>query len=73
MVIVLPVSFFLGSYSYNHSTNVEIYNEGISFTSRPIKLKRVLYTYVANNDQGGIVNCNSRNREGRTNIKAGRR
>ena len=59
---------FLGSYSYNHSTNVEIYNEGISFTSRPIKLKGT-YTYVANNDQGGIVTVIVENREGGQTLK----
>ena len=59
---------FLGSYSYNHSTNVEIYYEGISFTSRPIKLKGT-YTYVANNDQGGIVTVIVENREGGQTLK----
>ena len=62
------VKLFLGSYSYNHSTNVEIYNEGISFTSRPIKLKGT-YTYVANNDQGGIVTVIVENREGGQTLK----
>ncbi|MBO7318086.1 MAG: DUF4493 domain-containing protein, partial [Bacteroidales bacterium] len=29
---------FLGSYNYNHSNGTEVYNEGISFVSRPSKL-----------------------------------
>lgn len=29
---------FLGSYSYDHSTGTEVYNEGYSFVSRPAKM-----------------------------------
>lgn len=59
---------FLGSYSYNHSNNTEVYNEGVAFTSRPIRLKGS-YTYVANNDQGGIVTVIVENREGGQTLK----
>ena len=47
---------FLGSYSYNHSTFTETYNEGISFESRPSKLAGY-YQYTAKgNDTHGIAN-----------------
>lgn len=59
---------FLGSYSYNHSNNTEVYNEGVAFTSRPIRLKGS-YTYVVNNDQGGIVTVIVENREGGQTLK----
>lgn len=46
---------FLGSYSYDHNTGVELYNEGIPFTSRPNKLTGY-YKYVAKgNDTHGQV------------------
>lgn len=46
---------FLGSYSYNHSNNSEVYNEGISFVSRPTKLTGY-YKYAAKgNDTHGIA------------------
>ena len=46
---------FLGSYSYNHSNGSEVYNEGISFVSRPSKLSG-FYKYTAKgNDSYGIV------------------
>lgn len=43
---------FLGSYSYNHTSGLEIYEEGIAFTSRPSKLSGY-YKYVA---KGGDTN-----------------
>lgn len=54
---------FLGSYSYNHSNDVEEYTEGIGFASRPIKLKGT-YTYEAYSDEGGKVIVAVENREG---------
>lgn len=46
---------FLGSYSYNHTTGIEIYNEGIGFTSRPSKLTGQ-YKYIARGgDTNGVV------------------
>lgn len=40
---------FLGTYSYDHSTGLEIYEEGIPFTSRPTKLTGY-YKYTAKGD-----------------------
>lgn len=37
---------FLGAYSYDHSTNTEIYDEGIPFTSRPSSIS-FQYKYIA--------------------------
>lgn len=54
---------FLGSYSYNHTNDAEVYNEGIEFTSRPIKFKGT-YKYEAHNDEGGKVTIAVENREG---------
>lgn len=46
---------FLGSYSYNHASGAEVYNEGIAFTSRPSKLTGY-YKYVAKGgDKNGVV------------------
>ena len=46
---------FLGDYSYNHSNNSEVYNEGISFVSRPTKLTGY-YKYTAQgNDTHGVA------------------
>lgn len=45
---------FLGSYSYDHTNGNEVYNEGIEFFSRPVKLKGS-YTYEAYMDEGGKV------------------
>ena len=47
---------FLGSYSYNHSTGAETYNEGISFASRPTKLTGY-YKYIA---KGGDANATAK-------------
>lgn len=48
---------FLGSYQYDHITNKETYNEGITFTSRPSKLifdyKYQLYNQY-NSDMGYV-------------------
>lgn len=54
---------FLGDYSYDHSNDKEAYNEGIGFTSRPVKLKGK-YTYTADKDEGGKVIVTVVNREG---------
>lgn len=43
---------FLGTYSYNHATGTEIYEEGMAFTSRPSKLTGY-YKYIA---KGGDTN-----------------
>lgn len=59
---------FLGSYSYNHSNDDEVYNEGISFSSRPIRLKGT-YKYTADNDEGGIVTVIVESREGGHTLK----
>ena len=46
---------FLGSYTYNHATGLEIYEEGIAFTSRPSKLSGY-YKYTAKGgDTNGVV------------------
>lgn len=54
---------FLGSYKYDHSSNVETYIEGILFASRPVQLTGT-YTYKADGDEGGIVTVVVENREG---------
>lgn len=41
---------FLGSYSYDHSNGTEIYNEGISFSSRPSQMK-FQYKYISKTDE----------------------
>ncbi len=47
---------FLGSYSYDHNTGAEVYNEGYEFTSRPTKLCGY-YKYIAKgSDNNGIAN-----------------
>lgn len=47
---------FLGSYSYDHASGTEVYNEGIEFVSRPTKLTGY-YKYTASgNDVNGILN-----------------
>ena len=58
---------FLGSYSYDHSTGVELYNEGIGFSSRPSKLVGQ-YKYVANGNDAGlaIVTVEHRAADGQT-------
>lgn len=46
---------FLGTYFYNHDSGVELYNEGIAFTSRPAKLSGY-YKYIAKGgDTNGVV------------------
>lgn len=46
---------FLGSYSYDHGSGTETYNEGIGFASRPKKLKGY-YKYTASgNDANGVL------------------
>ena len=53
---------FLGTYSYNHRTGVEIYNEGISFASRPSKLTGY-YKYIPQGgDKNGVVTISVENR-----------
>lgn len=54
---------FLGAYSYDHSTNTEVYNDGISFTSRPTKLTGY-YKYTAvGNDTHGVATITVEHRE----------
>lgn len=46
---------FLGTYSYDHTSGVEIYEEGMAFASRPSKLTGY-YKYAAKgNDTNGVV------------------
>lgn len=46
---------FLGSYSYDHSSGTETYNEGIGFASRPTKLKGYYKYSASGNDANGIL------------------
>lgn len=56
---------FLGTYSYDHSTNVDSYNYGKTFESRPSKVS-AMYKYVPYNNDSFKVWAIVENRDGST-------
>lgn len=62
---------FLGSYSYDHSNDAEVYDYGISFTSRPTKVK-FSYKYIPYGEDNSFkVKAVAEYRDGNTTVCIG--